>query len=275
MAGRFQPLMDSGATQSDKFYNFLAWLEVNKKRVIWGAALVAVVGLSVFLFVWKRSQREEVASEALSEVKAPLTGNAPIPAGLAEAYLKIAESYPDTKAGARARLVGAATLYTQNEYQRALDQFQQFLRESPDSPWTAQASLGVAVCLDSLKRTKEAAAKYDELIKRFANNPEAVRARMELARLYEDEGKPELALKLYEDTAKLDRFSSQGSLAMLRAEDLRTKYPSLAATNVFSPMKTNQAAVATTNLLSGLKTNLLPLVITNPPPPNIPKPAQP
>jgi tetratricopeptide (TPR) repeat protein len=259
--------MDSEVTQSDKFYSLLAWLEVNKKRVIWGAAIVAVASLTVFLIVRNRGQRENSASEALSEIKAPLTPDALMPSGMAEAYLKVADNYQNTQAGARARLLGATTLYTLNDYQRALDQFQQFLRDNPESTWLPQASLGVAVCLDSLKRTQEAIAKYDELIKRYANNPEAIRARMQLARLYEEQGKPDLALKLYEDIVKLDRFSSQGSMASLRAEDLRNKYPSLTATNVPVAMMTNQVSALATNL----QTNLPKPVVTNLAPANPPK----
>jgi tetratricopeptide (TPR) repeat protein len=263
--------MDSGATQSDKFYNFLAWLEVNKKQVAWGVAIVAVAGLIGFFVVWNKNQHEELASAALSDAKPPLSSETATTPGLAAAYLKVAETYPNTRAAERARLLGATALYTQGEYQRALDQFQQFLRDRPESPWTPQASLGVAVCLDSLNRTKEAMTKYDELIKRYPNASEAIRARMELGRLYEDEGKPDLALKQYEELVKSDRFSSQGSMAALRAEDLRNKYPALAMTNVLTVVKTNAVSFSPTNVPNVLTLAPPKLVITNPAPVNPPK----
>src|SRR5262245_7220786 len=131
--------MDSGAAQSDKFYDFLAWLEVNKKRVLWGAAIVAVLGLTVFLISWNRGQREDLANEALFAVKTPSSPNAPQGLALADSYIKVADGHPGTQAGGRARLLAAATLYTHNEYQRASEQFERYLRDYPDGPWVPQA----------------------------------------------------------------------------------------------------------------------------------------
>ena len=62
--------MESEAPSSASI-NFLAWVEVNKKRlVIAGVALIGLVAV-VSLVMQQQTSKETKASEALSEVKLP------------------------------------------------------------------------------------------------------------------------------------------------------------------------------------------------------------
>ena len=64
------PYMDSDVTQSTAFYNFLAWVEVNKKRLLgWGGVIAAIAGITS-IFLYSQVRKEESASRALSEVRA-------------------------------------------------------------------------------------------------------------------------------------------------------------------------------------------------------------
>ena len=62
--------MDAQQTQSDSFYHFLGWLEVNKRKVmIWAVAVLVVVIVTIAVITYQK-QKEQRASEALSNVHA-------------------------------------------------------------------------------------------------------------------------------------------------------------------------------------------------------------
>ena len=75
--------MDAKAAQSPGWIKFLAWFEVNKKRLLVGTVIALVLGLTVGLAIYYQSQREVRASEALSEVKTAVNPTAPVPPGTA------------------------------------------------------------------------------------------------------------------------------------------------------------------------------------------------
>src|SRR5438105_4872560 len=151
--------MDSEASKKDSFYNFLAWLHVNRIRVLVVAAGAVLIASVVGFLSWNKRHQEEVASEALSEIKWSARPGTPVPAGTAEAYLKVVNAYPNTAAGARALLLAASTFFDQQKYDEAKQLFEKFTRAYPDSPWRSQAELGIAVCLDSPKKSQAAADK--------------------------------------------------------------------------------------------------------------------
>src|SRR4051812_34442868 len=70
-AGKFCVLyfMESEAPPSAGWYNFLGWLDVNKKRVAIGVVVVAAIGAVAGLMFWRAGEREVEAGEALSAVK--------------------------------------------------------------------------------------------------------------------------------------------------------------------------------------------------------------
>src|SRR6266436_1254970 len=111
--------MEAQTSQSAGMIKLLAWFEINKKRVLIGAAVAVVVGLGIFLAMNYQSQREERASEALSEIKVPMNPMTPAPPGTTDAYVKIARDYKGTQAGARALILAGTTLFAQNQYDEA------------------------------------------------------------------------------------------------------------------------------------------------------------
>ena len=79
----------------------------------------------------------------------------------------------------------------------------------PDSPWNAQAALGVASSLKAQGKTAEATTKYEDITKRFASSPIIDEAKLSLARLYEG-SKAEEAFKLYDDLMKGNPRQTEG-----------------------------------------------------------------
>jgi predicted negative regulator of RcsB-dependent stress response len=216
-----------------------AWFEANKKPTLYGAGAVLVVGVIVAFFLYRQSAEEMAASEALSKVSvSQMTGAGG--GSTADAYLKVAAEHPKSSAGARALLLAAGSLYGEGKYDEAKTQFDRFKREYASSPFIGQALLGVAACLDAKGNAREAMAAYQDVIARRPGDYVVSQARFSLARLHVAQNEPEKARILLEEVERSDPYSSLGSEAGMRLEELKQKYPKLFAPA--APLPTAPAA---------------------------------
>ena len=275
--------MDADASRSTGLIGVLAWVEVNKKRLLIGAGAAVLVIATVVLLILQQAQKELAASQALSDVRVPFSA-ATVPApGTADALLKLANERKGTKAAARALLLSAGLLFAENTekgYTEAQKRFAQVAQDYPDSPWVGEANLGVAASLAALGKTAEATAKYESMRLRFASSPVIDEVKLGLARLYEA-AKPEEAFKLYEELLKENPNTAVAMEANMQQEQLLKLRPELAKlkeppTPPAPPMAqanqsiqvttvTNRAATTPTNAASRVLTNLPPLALTNRP----------
>jgi tetratricopeptide (TPR) repeat protein len=252
--------MDAKAAHSPGMIKFLAWFEVNKKRVLIGALVAAVLGLVIGLAIYYQSQREVRASEALSEIKIPL-GTAAVPPGTAFAYQKVARDHRGTQAAGRALLLAGTTLFVQADYDEARKMFEQFAREYPASPFVPEALFGIASVLDAQKKPNDAIAKFEELRRRYGKSSVMDETKLKLARLYEEQNKPAQALDLYDELVKANQYSGIGSEAGLRMEVLLTEHPELKKTN--APIITPPPMRPNTNVVVQRMTNRPSVTMTN------------
>ncbi|MBI2925023.1 MAG: tetratricopeptide repeat protein [Verrucomicrobia bacterium] len=243
--------MRSETTESGRLLDLLAWLELNKKWLLYAAVAAAGVGLLLYVYSLYQEQTELKASQALIELRASARSaeNAAPPS--ASAFMKVASDFASTDSGQRAALLAAGALFEENKYADARTQFDKFLRENGSSPLAATAAYGVAVCLDALDKTNEAIAAYQSVLNRFPNDAVAGQVKLALARLYEAGNQPEQALKIYEELTRPNDLSTWSSDAATRREYLLLKFPQLAATNAPTASATNPPAataiVAATN----------------------------
>jgi len=263
---------------------FLAWVEVNKQRLLFGGVVAVVAIIAAFLFIQHQAQKEASASEALSNVRLPFSAATPPAPGTAEALLKVANDHQGTKAGARALLISAAILFSEakseRDYAEAQKRFAQVVQDYPESQWLAQANIGIAASLAAQGKTAEATAKYEEVRRRFGSSPIADEAKLALARLYEAQ-KPEEAFKFYEELIKENPNSALGMEAHMRQDDLLKARPELAKLKepvlppvmatppANQPIKitpvTNRAVTTMSNAASRVVTNVQQMTLTNRP----------
>jgi tetratricopeptide (TPR) repeat protein len=219
--------MESEAAQIPLWQQAWAWFETNKKPALWGAGAVVVIGLIVAFVLYRSNEADIAASEALSNVTLP--GAAGASRGdTVNAFLKVAATYPNSRAGARALLLAAANLFADGKYPEAKAQFERFTREYASSPFRGEALLGIASCLNAQGITAEAVTAYKDLIDRRLSEYVLPQARFALACCYEAQNKPELARNLFEEVERNNPSSSLGSEAGMRIEELKLKYPNLA-----------------------------------------------
>jgi TolA-binding protein len=247
--------MSSEATESMRLVNFLAWLEVNKKRLLVGVIIVAALAGGYSIYRWRENEAEAEANEAL--LKLHKAGNrlesATGPG--AQAYLQVAAAHAGTGAGARALLFAAETLFLENKYSEARTEFEKFIRNYGDSPDVTIAAFGVAACLDALDKTNEAMTAYQDVITRYGTSAVAGQAKLAIARFYEARNEPAQALKIYEELTRPTAQTAWTSEASMRRELLLQKNPELLRTNAPSAATPVSSLAGATNLLS-FATNL-------------------
>lgn len=238
--------MDSDVTQSLTYYKALAWLDVHKKQVILGTIVAIVLGIVVWFMVYQHQQKQIRADEALSEVFVPLVTGARGKTEAVSGYLAVHNKFSGTPAAPRALLLAATALFTQGDYAEAQKRFESFAREHRDSPFLAEAQLGIAASLDAQGKTNEAITAYQTIVDRRAADNVIKPAKFALARLQAAAGNHQKAYDIYEDIARSDAYSSFGSEAGMRAEELKLKYPELAKAMVI-PTNTAPVITITTN----------------------------
>lgn len=235
--------MDSEMPQSKGFYEFLAWIELNKKNLIRCGIILIVLGFGLGIYRWRNSQRESMANQALLEINPPGDGRSTnTPPSKAAEYLKVAADFQGTAAGERALLLAAGDFYAHGKYTEAQTIFENFLKRHGDSPLAFQATLGVASCLDALNKTDEALAKYQE-VTRYSIGAGASQARLAMARIYETKNQPEQAIKAYDELTKAKDLNIWNSEARTLREALLQKFPNLAPTNAPAANVTTPGAI--------------------------------
>ncbi|MFO1499316.1 MAG: tetratricopeptide repeat protein [Verrucomicrobiota bacterium] len=249
--------MSSEATQQSMgLYDFLAWVETNKKPLLIGVVAAIVLGFGYGIYQYSVHQKEFAASDALLKLKNSLgTGQnaaAPDPA----AYLQITRDYAGTGAAERALLLAATAYFDAGKYAEAHEQFVKFLREYPQSPFAATAGYGAAACLEGQGKRDEALAAYQNLSVRFPNSTILDEAKLAMGRIHEVKNQPEQALRDYEDLIKAGTMTSAGAEAVQRKEAVLTKHPELAKTN---------APAVNPSPTGSVQTNAPAAVLTNPP----------
>jgi tetratricopeptide (TPR) repeat protein len=264
--------MDSETRKTEPLYEFLGWLEVNKKQVAIGAGAVVLIIGAIVTVTWYKNQQEFRASEALSAVRVPYQPSEAASAETLGKLQKVSAEYSGTAAALRAELIRAGLLFSNGKYAEAQAAFEKYVRDHAESRWVPEAVFGVAVCLDAQNKTSDAIAKYEDFARRFSTDPNTDQARLHLATLYEATGKFADAIKEYDKIVKAPNYSPSYSEAQERQALLLRKHPELAPTNP-PPVTPTLPPFARTNVVTPLRTNLapatnVPLIFrTNPPAP--------
>ena len=252
--------MSSQATESTRLIDFLAWVEVNKKKLLIGAAGVGVAIAAYSIYQWHRNEAEAEATAAFYKIQTPASQTERPGGPDAQAFLQVARTHSGTSAGAQALLFGAEGLFRENKFDEAKKEFENFLRTYPNHPVAFTASLGIAACLDAINKTDEALAADQEVVNRYPGSAVASQAKLGLARIYKTKGDLAQTLKIYDELARPPVSSAWGAEASSRREQLVGHHPELVKTNPPAPV----LPLALSNLPA---TNPPPLELktTNPP----------
>jgi outer membrane protein assembly factor BamD (BamD/ComL family) len=218
--------MEDDVKHTADFYRLVAWAHARRKQLTRIGIGVAVVAAIVGFMVWHKNYNETAASEALAKLKPPLGGERPA-ANAADPYIKVADDFPGTSAGARALLSSGGILFDEGKFKDAQETFDRFVREYPDSTLINQAVIGVAASLEAQGKLAEATSRYDDFVRRHGSDVTAPEAKSALARLYVAQNKPDKALQIYAELTQAGNQDTWTAEAGIQAGELLQKYPEL------------------------------------------------
>jgi TolA-binding protein len=245
---------------SSSWFEFLAWIETNRRNLMWAGVSGLIIVFAVVAYRWKTHQAEADASEALLRLRPTVSSAAPSEAAATAAdYLKLAQEYPRTAAAERARLLAAGTLFADGKFAEAQVEFERLLREQGDGLLVPSAAYGVAASLEAQGKKDEALAAYRNVLTRFPKSALTDEAKLALARIYEAKGQPDLAFKTYEEIARPGTVTAASSQAAQRKQQLLAAHPELAKTNAAATITTTAPVISgKTNSAAAIPTNVAP-----------------
>ncbi|MBI3191465.1 MAG: tetratricopeptide repeat protein, partial [Pedosphaera parvula] len=218
--------MNSEGSFSTGFYQFLGWLDENKKHVAVAGSLLVLVGFAIYIWRHQVQQKELRASTALLSVRAPVTAEAPASSVPAADFLKVQAEYAGTEAAIRAEFLAAGALFNENKYAEAQKAFETFVQNRADNPLAGAAAYGLGAALEAQGKKDEALTAYQNVITRYPNDAVVSQAKLAVARLYESKNQPDQAFRFYEEVAKATNSTWRSDAGMLRAA-LLAKHPDL------------------------------------------------
>jgi len=221
--------MDTNIEETPAIFNAMAWLEKNKKQVVFGLIGIVVIAVIIASANASKQEKEQKAGQELSRaLLAPLL-NRTSPAESAESLMKVAAANSGTPAGQQALLLAGGALYGGGKFVEAQAAFERFGREHSGSELAPQALYGVGAALAAQGKLDDAGKSYKESVDRYPNSQVAKQARYSLAGVLNTQGKLEQAATLYEEVARGDQGSSLGNEAAQRADEIRAKLPAVVA----------------------------------------------
>jgi predicted negative regulator of RcsB-dependent stress response len=262
---------ETSQTQSqstDTVYAVLGWLHANQKRLLIGLGVVAAVGLIAGFATWKKDQDAATADALLFELPVASSPNIPVIPPAPSAYLDLAAKYPSTSAGEYAELFGAESLFVNGSYAESQREFSKYIEEHPESALAAEAKMGVAACLEAQGKNSEAIQEYQRVTSAYPSDMSVTGpAKLTMARLYEQENRPDQALTFYSDLARSQNpYDPWAAEARERGQLLLAKHPEL--------RRTESAPAASTSPSASVPFSISPPVNTpaTAPPPTAPAP---
>ena len=219
--------MSADVTETTGFYEFLAWFEVNRKRIYTIAGAVAAIALVVAFIVWQNKQKEIQAHAELLRLGLPMMTSEGEKSPSASEYLKVAEKFSGTQAAQMALLKAAEISYSDARYNDALDYYKKFVSLHASSKMAPIAALGIAACQESQNNLEEALKTYQSVIAQYPDEPVASQSKLAVARIQITKKQFNEALKIYDEILKGKSRSVFTMEATTSRDYLLLKHPEL------------------------------------------------
>ncbi len=219
--------MDTNIEESPAIFNLMAWIEKNKKQVVFGLIALVVIAIGIASNNASKREKEQKAGQELSRALLSPLLNRTSQAESADGLLKVASANGGTQAGQQALLLAGGALYGGGKFAEAQAAFERFGREHSSSELAPQAVYGIGAALAAQGKLDEAGKSFKDVVDRYPNSQVAKQARYSLAGVLNTQGKLEQAATLYEEVARSDAGSSLGNEAAQRADEIRAKLPAV------------------------------------------------
>ena len=180
--------------EEDKLTLFVEWLLANWLHVVLVVSFAFVIGTYTYKKKVDAVEKEETAAEDLLGAISPEFQIDGMKTNQSVAVLlnEVGENHPGTKAAKNAKFLLASELYAQRKFTEAGNLFRDYLGLSANGPLAAAAQFGLAASQEASGDTKEAKGNYELVISLHGTAPEALQARVALAKLILAQSNPDI-----------------------------------------------------------------------------------
>lgn len=224
----------------DSAQHGLEWASENRRPLILVGSIVGVLivilAVAAIIFNQRREKADVAFGEAMQTYQAPLAApGQQVPPGVKtfssaaerakaanQLFLNVANSYGMTSSGKLARYFAGLTYVEAGENSQAESTLKE-VAGGWNSDLASLAKLALAQMYQQTGRDQQAIDMYNDITAHPTNAVPAGTAQLQLADLYETENKPEMAKKIY---AQLKDKDAKGPAGMIAAQKLN---PSAAA----------------------------------------------
>jgi predicted negative regulator of RcsB-dependent stress response len=220
-------MKSDGMDVSTRGIEWLAWVEIHKKRLLLGAVAVMLLAGALAIQRWHRIESERAASAALVQVQLTDRAGPAAKEPTASDYQRVASDHEGTRAALRARLLAAEALFVEGHYAEAKTEFERVAARLEDDGLAATAAFGIAAALEAMGKTEEAVGAYQDVTLRHGTTGVATQARLALGGLQEQRGDAALALRSYSELTNAMN-SPWREEALVRIDALLARHPELA-----------------------------------------------
>ncbi|HEY2038463.1 MAG TPA: tetratricopeptide repeat protein [Edaphobacter sp.] len=212
----------------------LEWASENRRPLILVgsivAVLIAIVAVAAVIFNHRSEQASNAFGEAMQAYQTPIAApGQQVPPGVKtfpsaaerakaanQLFLKVADTYGMTSSGKMARYFAGLT-YVESAQNAQGESTLKQVASSWNSDLASLAKLALAQLYRQTGRDAQAIEVYNDLTAHPSSSVPAGTAQLELADLYENENKPEMAKKIY---AQLKDKDAKGPAGMIAAQKL-------------------------------------------------------
>ena len=183
------------------YFQTREWLE-NNFKIIAGALAVLALVIAVSVFVANKNKRAEAAA-SVEFAKAARVYQSSDYRNAATMFSTIVDNYSGTPSGKLSRFYLAQSLYRTGDYAAAAGHFKKFSSSfGADEHLKATAMAGQAASIEQQGNFQEAAAKFEAVLDKYPDAPQAAHYALRAARCYELAGNTQKAQALYDKIIK-------------------------------------------------------------------------
>lgn len=234
-SGATKKSVDLGTDSTLAFFSLVDWFEKNRSKVFMGLVILSIVVIGIYGMNSLAASKQVAAANALATVDNALDFADPSKGPGGSDYQSVADSYPGSRAGARALLLAGRTYFEKEKFTEARNAFQQFLTNYQDEPvyMIENARYGLARSEEALGNNSAALKEYQNLADAYqASLSEA--SRFAAARLLEAGGDLKAAYLLFDSLSLGTGFSYWTREASVRKQEILKKDPSAKPAEVAS-----------------------------------------
>lgn len=171
----------------------MEWLLDNWLHVVLVVSLAFVIGTYTYKKKVEAVKKEETAAEDLLAAIYPEfeVDTVDPNKAVSERLHQVAKDYPGTKAANNAVFLQASALYEEGRFTEAAAAFKAYLNLAGSRLLAAAAQFGLAASEDAVGEKDKAERSYGVVISRYESTPEAMQARVALAKLILAQSNPD------------------------------------------------------------------------------------